>query len=506
MQSLVAFQTKSGNRYVYDRRTKRLLLCHPLLYLMAELDRRGIDVSEWSKASRELPFEIGVSPADFDDSEILYYAEEWLLLKRNDMFAPIDDRARLSRRLTEEDVAHSLANTHHICFETTEACNLNCKYCSYGQFYAGFDGRKNKQLDPETAKRLLHALETRWKSPQNTNPDRRIRLSFFGGEPLVNAAFIKEVVRHARASEFLRDRLVFSMTTNGTLLMRNMDFLVSNNFSILVSLDGDRRNDSYRVYHDGRSSFDDVMRNLETLRAEHPTYFEENVRFNAVMHDRNSVAEVHQFYRERFGKFPALSALDTSNLQQSKRNEFYKMYLDVARSFAENENRSEIEQDLHTNLPSTNRLMRFVNAQLEFSVPNYQDLVWPNNESKVLPTGTCIPFSRKLYVTASGKILPCERIPHAFAFGRVTEGHLDLDCRSIADHYNKLYDEMTKLCARCYKANTCGQCLFKQMGPDGPKCRRFMDYDRYAQHLSEVVSDVEDRPEFYSEAMDTVVI
>lgn len=49
----------------------------------------------------------------------------------------------VSGRLSSDQVDHQLANIHQITFETTERCNLNCKYCGYGDFYEDYDRREN---------------------------------------------------------------------------------------------------------------------------------------------------------------------------------------------------------------------------------------------------------------------------------------------------------------------------------------------------------------------------
>lgn len=37
--------------------------------------------------------------------------------------------------LSERHVIYELANLKQLTFEVTDACNLKCKYCGYGEFY-----------------------------------------------------------------------------------------------------------------------------------------------------------------------------------------------------------------------------------------------------------------------------------------------------------------------------------------------------------------------------------
>lgn len=57
--------------------------------------------------------------------------------------------------LNKEVVLNNLINLSQLTFEVTDACNLKCKYCGYGDLYQGFDERVNKQLPVDRAIRLL---------------------------------------------------------------------------------------------------------------------------------------------------------------------------------------------------------------------------------------------------------------------------------------------------------------------------------------------------------------
>lgn len=85
-----------------------------------------------------------------------------------------------------------------------------------------------------------------------------------------------------------------------------MDFLQENNFHLLVSLDGNKENDGYRMDKAGHSSFERVVTNVDMLRDKYPDYFLRYVNFNAVLHNRNSVESIYRFLRKSTTKFPAL--------------------------------------------------------------------------------------------------------------------------------------------------------------------------------------------------------
>ena len=52
------------------------------------------------------------------------------------------------------------------------------------------------------------------------------------------------------------------MTTNGWLLDKYQDYLVEKDFRLLISLDGDRFENSYRVSAGGKQTHEKVLQNI----------------------------------------------------------------------------------------------------------------------------------------------------------------------------------------------------------------------------------------------------
>ncbi|HPW42495.1 MAG TPA: radical SAM protein [Bacteroidales bacterium] len=179
-------------------------------------------------------------------------------------------------------IKNSLANTPQITFEVTDLCNLDCVYCGYGKLYSDHDERTNKKLEFTKAKLFLDYLSVLWNSPLNKSFNNVIHLSFYGGEPLLNVPFIEKVIGYTKGLKNQVRKFAYSMTTNGMLLDKNMDFLVSNDFSLLISLDGDEFNNSYRVNKSGQNSYSHIIENIDKLKSMYPEYFNKRVNFNAV--------------------------------------------------------------------------------------------------------------------------------------------------------------------------------------------------------------------------------
>ena len=49
----------------------------------------------------------------------------------------------MTTSLTPNHIRYALANLPLLTFEVTEACNLKCKYCGYGEFYNDFSQKVN---------------------------------------------------------------------------------------------------------------------------------------------------------------------------------------------------------------------------------------------------------------------------------------------------------------------------------------------------------------------------
>ena len=213
----------------------------------------------------------------------------------------------MTEYITSEHVLSNLANLPQLVFEVTDACNLKCKYCAYGEFYSDFDKREDNMLSVSKAIRLIDYRNQYWNSERNTSAKSFMYISFYGGEPLMNFNFIKEIVEYVETRlDCPRRKFLFSMTTNAILLHKYMDYLVEHDFHILVSLDGNEKNNSYRVDYFGNGSFGRVVRNVDLLREKYPDFFDKNINFNSVFHNKSTVEEVYRFFKDRYGKKPMI--------------------------------------------------------------------------------------------------------------------------------------------------------------------------------------------------------
>jgi len=116
--------------------------------------------------------------------------------------------------ITSEDVKRSLSNSPQLTFEITDACNLKCEYCGYGKFYSDYDERKSTRLSPQRAKALLDYLGSLWRSELNVSYNQNVYISFYGGEPLMNVPFIKEIISYVEELDCPSRSFTCNMTAN----------------------------------------------------------------------------------------------------------------------------------------------------------------------------------------------------------------------------------------------------------------------------------------------------
>lgn len=414
--------------------------------------------------------------------------------------------------ITSEDVRRSLSNSPQLTFEITDACNLKCEYCGYGKFYSDYDERKSTRLSPQRAKVLLDYLSSLWKSELNVSHNQNVYISFYGGEPLMNVPFIKEIISYIEELDCPSRSFTFNMTTNGILLDRYIDYLVEKDVQLLISLDGDRYNTSYRVDHRGVNAFDRIVKNVDLVRARYPDYFEKSVNFNAVLHNRNSVEGIYEFFQARYGKVPSIGELNNSGIRPEMREEFNRTYQSSTESLMQSEHYSEIERGMFLKSPTYHSATLFLMQYSEHAYRDYNELLFgkaKQDEELTIPTGTCLPFSKKIFVTVNGKILPCERIGHQFALGHVDDLGVHLDFEAIADRYNGYYRKMKPQCSACHNRKACSQCVFNLGGIDGPKaprCLGFMSKQDVEHYRGAQLQFFQENPEAYHKIMTEVII
>lgn len=347
-----------------------------------------------------------------------------------------------------------------ITLELTEKCNLRCSYCIYGEMNCTFRGFGTKTMTFETAKKAIdygkeHAGET-------------FSLTFYGGEPLLEFDLLKKCVTYAQ--EQLADRrLIFSVTTNLVLMTEEVAEYIAaiDDFYVVCSLDGPEDiHDEYRVYQNGKGSFQQVYQGLKTIVNAFGDDAENRMSFSMVLNRPYSI--------EKFDKIQAFFDENPWIPQGAEKNVTYATYgrdqegltnipKEDAIDLAEGEeelilydplgdwNNCKVIKDLEessklfTSKRSTDDMYRIHNRRLtEEPVDNYSF------------NGCCIPGSRRLYVTVDGEFKLCERIGESPKLGNVEKG---IDLEYVREKYIEDYmTQSVKSCNDCWAVSMCGLC------------------------------------------------
>jgi uncharacterized protein len=496
--------TEGENHYILSRSIPQVLLVHPILKYLLQLKKKG-KLKEWlNKLQVEQPERIEIDGGLFaSEEDVLYYCRYMQFLEEKKYFYEVEKYDLTPLRYTPGDAKKALANTLQIVFEVTEACNLNCKYCGYGELYSGFDKRENRNLDFDIARKLIDYITGMFESPLNRNHHKRIALSFYGGEPLLNMPLIKKIVKYAKQKKITHNYFYFTMTTNGILLDKHMEYLAANDFFISISIDGNEAHNEYRRFPDGSSSFKTIYSNVKKLKHKYPDYFRKSVNFISVMHDKNSDREVRQFFYKEFGKTPTLVQVNSLGIRPQKRVDYENLFKPLYSDLTPQDIVADTQKkDKILGTPFVSPLFSFIRQYSGFVFRRYNSLIYKKTTPWFVSNGTCDPFAKRIFLTTNGKILPCERIPQDYWLGTIDKGGVHLDFEEIAEKYNQLFSKIVDQCNKCFDSDVCKICMFTQeMDEDHPGCNFFLNHEKFKKNLFHQLSMIEETPQYYLEIM-----
>ena len=392
---------------------------------------------------------------------------------------------------TDNDIRAVFSDINDIVFEVTDKCNLKCDYCAYGKFYTSYDKRESQMMSLEMAIQTIDFVISESKKSFPNIHKKNISIGFYGGEPLLNFKLIEKIVAYTK-NKYPSIEFSYSMTTNGLLLANYINFLVENNFKIDVSLDGDSSNNGYRVFHDGSSSFKQVFKNIFYVKEKFPDYFNKKIGFLTVLHDKNSVEEIDTFFANNFDVSVFLSELSFLGIRDEMKSEFKLMFNSMFDEFSNINSCSNKKISIKTvnEDPNLKSFLSEISYTSEYSFHNYNDIFF--QKRKTMPTGTCLPFQKRLFVTVNGKYLSCESIGNKFVYGNVDKQGVHVNYVEIANSFNNYLSKFRKQCLNCYNRENCSDCMYNILDSnDKGICNNFMDYASHKEYITTLISEME---------------
>lgn len=447
----VVFKLKNGNRLLYNFKKRSLLNLNENVYLLCNLflnEKKTIDeICEHVKAH-------DISQSDFD-----YF----LFLHDNGFLSSL--AINLQSSVSLNSLYTAFYDLRIVVFEITKKCNLHCSYCIYGDLYDVEDEKyKNSYLSFYKAKSILDYI---YQWCQKNKVNKRLTLSFYGGEPLLGFDVIRKIVEYTES--FSSDTLEFKydITTNGVLLSKYIDFLIKYDFSLLVSLDGDEYASSYRVNFDGKNYYNEISSVLLKIKKNNPDFFSKNIRFNSIIHQRNSLLKNVAFFKDRFGIIPYFTELTQINVRSTKTSDFYSIYKSLDDEY-KNERLLLPALDRRSIRQEYSQLKGFIYNLLNKNHINNYSQLFSGDSLSIVPSSTCLPFSYKIFVSTDGLLYPCEKVGFKFVLGKINDsGEVFINYDSLKDIYDRLYSGVVPECTKCYNIFTCEVCLFSMNG----KCK-----------------------------------
>jgi len=455
MENSITFKSDNNNHYLLNQSKRRILPLHPDIYEIIQYYLQD-KIIDWENIRY-------LKQKNFFDFLVKYE----IIDKRN-----IEST---HNKFSINDISDSLNDISDITIELTENCNLNCYYCTHGLLYS--DKKRNKgDISFDKIRRLFVFLKN--EGAFSSLQIRVINIGFYGGEPLVAFDLIKKTVQYIKDNfESKTIKFRFGFTTNGILLKKYIDFLVQNNFQISVSLDGSKRHNQYRVDFNNKNSSKIIEKNLLWIRNKYPDFYEK-INIMTVLHDKNPRNEVDNYMKNILNKNPNYSSITTIDTNPTKQKEIQEIAIN---QYIHNSKKNPIDRDTIVEL-NTHRNNNYFR--------NYEMLIKKNEEIRKVKcsTGTCMPFSKRLYLTVDGKIYPCERVSENDYLGEITNNHINLNLYTISNFYNDIYSSLWKShCQNCYNIISCNKCIFYLEGSNirnKPECREFLSKTAFVKKMS----------------------
>ncbi len=339
--------------------------------------------------------------------------------------------------------AHLGKKIQQAILQITQRCNLRCAYCAYSGRYEN-RSHSPKSMSFETAKQAIDMALAHSEDTMN------FVLGFYGGEPLLELPLIKQCVDYVKKQAPDR-KITYSMTTNGTLLTPEVyGYLINNQFSILISLDGPKQiHDQSRKFPNGSGSYDLIMNNIRHIHREYPQSHND-LRFNAVINpetDDNCLPSL----------FKSDDVLSYYNLSMNFINDMYtdeKYTYSEAFSLYYNHELCKLLLHMLGKLDEK-RFSPLISNRRAVYTQAYERLGRiPRLPPVVHPSGPCLAGAMRLFIDTDGRFFPCERVSESsqlMVIGDLEHG-FDVDQAKLLINPAQVTEEHCKNCwalARC---------------------------------------------------------
>lgn len=332
-------------------------------------------------------------------------------------------------------------------------CNLKCKYCFYSslaserqEYFKGF-------MEIKTARNVIQSAFSLAKGTP-------VVFTFQGGEPaLAGLDFFKNFVEICKAENKKNSSVSFCFQTNGTLIDEAWcRFFKENDFLVGISLDGNEKQNAYRIYPDGKASFPDVLQAIELLK-------EYNVPFNILsVVTKNLAVSVRDHYK--FMKKNGIFNIQYINCLKPFGGEYdSKIYMTEAdySAFLEKSFRLYFNDNMRGNKV-------FVR-----SYDNYLRLLAGSNAEQCNMNGFCSP---QFVVEGDGSVYPCDFFcTDEYELGNVNnQSFSEMSRGEVFQHFLESGCHVDEKCRKCDYFALCRGGGCKRYKADADLCSVYKNF------------------------------
>lgn len=358
------------------------------------------------------------------------------LRQTNKIVQGVVDDSSYAWTFTSPSDFSSMSEVYMFIIATTEQCNLRCTYCCYSGEYEGNHSHNSRTLCEGDIQAIYDFID-------KTAKTKPIRISFYGGEPLVNYPLVQYAIQAGQ--QRWEDDVTFSVSTNGTLLTEErIDWLVNNCVELAISIDGTQPfHDAHRVDAKGNGSYTKVRNALAYL---HSNTFNQHPKVVLIMTlpSVSKLMPIAQAWHEdemlQHYTPTHISGL-TPNFSQGVEKEEWEalktQYIQLL--------------DTYEQHPEWSVLQTFFDEIVSY---------WKNRPvfevSESTPLSTCMPVNTKLYIDANLQLAVCEKFNDRFRIGTIKDG---IDWQKANEMTKEYFRKRENRCTYCPAVRMCNMCL-----------------------------------------------
>lgn len=191
---------------------------------------------------------------DFNDIE-----ESVLSQMRENGYVVDDEFDEYALALNCKIATRLQTEVYHIIINPTLDCNLRCWYCYETH-------KENSCIEHDVEISVLNHLESKYC----VNPFKYLRLSFFGGEPLIRSKQVCQIISDIKSfCETKKIQLGIDFTTNGTIwsppLIKELQDVSSVSFQITLDGSADQHDKIRCFKYGGKGTYKKILENINRI-------------------------------------------------------------------------------------------------------------------------------------------------------------------------------------------------------------------------------------------------